>query len=56
MPLLKDIGHSPSGTLFPRYLVKGLIALYKKVNKKGKEYYKEKYKFIEVKKKEVVAY
>ncbi|KAL9101264.1 MAG: hypothetical protein Q9163_003462 [Psora crenata] len=39
--LLRDIGHSPGDTLFPRYLVKGLDALRSEADKKGDDYYEE---------------
>ena len=52
--LLRDMGHSPGGTVFPRYLVKGLMALREEADDKGGEYYEEEYKVAEVKKEEAI--
>ncbi|MCJ1242375.1 hypothetical protein MMC14_010383 [Varicellaria rhodocarpa] len=52
--LLKNIGHSPSGTLFPRYLVKGLYELRERANERGEKYYDEEYKKAKVKRREVI--
>ena len=49
---LTDIGHSPGGTLFPRYLVKGLRSLRDEADDKVEEYYDEEYKKAEVIKEE----
>lgn len=48
--LLRDMGHSPGGTVFPRYLVKGLMSLREEADEKGGKYYDEEYKVAEVKK------
>ncbi|KAL8937687.1 MAG: hypothetical protein Q9211_003552 [Gyalolechia sp. 1 TL-2023] len=50
--LLKDMGHSPGGTLFPRYLVKGLGALRERADLTGDEYYDEEYEVAESQKAE----
>ncbi|KAI4133496.1 MAG: hypothetical protein LQ347_002177 [Umbilicaria vellea] len=47
--LLKHMGWSPSGTLFPRYLVKGLHELRKAANIRGIKYYDEQYDKAEIK-------
>ena len=39
IPLLTHINHSPSGTLFPRYLVKALRELLDPAHQRGLEYY-----------------
>lgn len=52
--LLKDMGHSPGGTLFPRYLVKGLKALRDEADKKGDDYYEEEYTMAEARKEEAI--
>ena len=41
--LLKNMGHSPGGTLFPWYLVKGLITLREHANEIGGQSYNEEY-------------
>ena len=41
--LLRHINHSPSGTLFPRYLVKALQHLLNSTHKRGLQYYYDKY-------------
>ena len=41
--LLRDMGHSPGGTLFPWYLVKGLKALREHANEIGGRSYEEEY-------------
>lgn len=43
LKLLEHISHSASGTVFPRYLVKGLYKLWKSVNDRGNEYYDQEY-------------
>ena len=41
--LLRDMGRSPGGTLFPWYLVKGLMALREHANDQGIKSYSEEY-------------
>lgn len=41
--LLRDMGRSPGGTLFPWYLVKGLMALREDANNRGEKSYREEY-------------
>ena len=50
--LLKDMGHSPGGTLFPWHPVKGFMAL--REDKKWKEHYGEEYEKAEFKKEEAI--
>ncbi|KAL9123865.1 MAG: hypothetical protein Q9217_006745 [Psora testacea] len=52
--LLRNMGHSPGGTLFPRYLVKGLGTLREKADDVGNKYYKEEYRVAEVRRKEAI--
>ena len=52
--LLKNIGHSPNGTFFPRYLVKGLYELRHCADDRGEKYYDEEYKKAKVKRREVI--
>ncbi|KAI4288217.1 MAG: hypothetical protein L6R35_002516 [Caloplaca aegaea] len=53
--LLRDMGHSPSGTLFPWYLVKGLMALREEADYKGDTYhYEEEFERAMVKREEVI--
>ena len=52
--LLKDMGHSPAGTLFPWYLVQGLMALRKDANDKGTDFYDEEYDIAVGKRKEAI--
>lgn len=52
--LLKDMGHSPGGTPFPRYLVKGLGALREQADSTGDNYYYEEYKVAECQKEKAI--
>ncbi|KAL8937411.1 MAG: hypothetical protein Q9211_003698 [Gyalolechia sp. 1 TL-2023] len=52
--LLKHIGHSASGTLFPRYLVKGLHELRERANKRGSKYYDQEYEKAKVKRSDAI--
>ncbi|KAL9118126.1 MAG: hypothetical protein Q9187_005331 [Circinaria calcarea] len=52
--LLKHINHSASGTLFPRYLVKGLHELREHADLKGDRYYEEEYQKVKVKRSDVI--
>ncbi|KAL9126384.1 MAG: hypothetical protein Q9217_004561 [Psora testacea] len=52
--LLKHINHSASGTLFPRYLVKGLHALRERANERGTTYYRQEYEEAKVKRRDVI--
>jgi len=52
--LLRNMRHSLNSTLFLWYLIKGFMMLCKKVNDKGKKYYKKEYKVAEVKKEKVI--
>ena len=52
--LLRDMGHSPGGTLFPWYLVKGLMALRNNTNETGDKSYQEEYDSAEVKREEAI--
>ncbi|KAL9119084.1 MAG: hypothetical protein Q9187_004360, partial [Circinaria calcarea] len=52
--LLKDMGRSPSGTLFPRYLVKGLHGLRELANERGDEYYAQEYEKAKVKRSDAI--
>ncbi|WEW54639.1 hypothetical protein PRK78_000059 [Emydomyces testavorans] len=53
--LLRDMGHSPGGTRFPRYLVEGLKALRAEADSRGREYYEdEEYKVAEVQRAEAI--
>ncbi|SLM37656.1 hypothetical protein LPUS_07575 [Lasallia pustulata] len=52
--LLKDMGRSPSGTLFPRYLVKGLRKLRGTADNRGVQYYIEEYDKVKVKRAELI--
>ena len=54
--LLKNMGHSPSGTVFPRYLVKGLRELREVANARGKRYYVEEYKKAKVKRSKIISH
>ncbi|KAH8800866.1 hypothetical protein F5884DRAFT_757705 [Xylogone sp. PMI_703] len=53
-PLLRDMGHSPGGTLFPWYLVKGLMTLRERADEMGRESYDEEYKSAVVKREEAI--
>ncbi|KAI9837941.1 MAG: hypothetical protein M1837_002649 [Sclerophora amabilis] len=52
--LLRDMGRSPGGTLFPWYLVKGLTALRDHANTEGSKSYDEEYGQVKVKRKKVI--
>lgn len=53
--LLRNMGRSPGGTLFPWYLVKGLMALREEADYKGRTtYYEEEYESAEVKKEKAI--
>ncbi|KAL9026974.1 MAG: hypothetical protein Q9196_004445, partial [Gyalolechia fulgens] len=52
--LLKNMGHSPGGTVFPWYLVKGLVSLRESANRKGNEAYNNEYDSAAVKRGEVL--
>ncbi|KAA6412972.1 MAG: hypothetical protein FRX48_02715 [Lasallia pustulata] len=52
--LLKDMGRSPSGTLFPRYLAKGLRKLRGTADHWGVQYYIEEYDKVKVKRAELI--
>ncbi|KAL8912004.1 MAG: hypothetical protein Q9171_002917 [Xanthocarpia ochracea] len=52
--LLKHIGRSPSGTLFPRYLVIGLRKLRDRVNERGEEFYNQEYEKAKTKRAEII--
>lgn len=52
--LLRHMGHSPGGTLFPWYLVKGLMALREHANDEGDKSYCEEYSRVMVKREEVI--
>lgn len=52
--LLRDIGHSPGGTLFPWYLVKGLLTLRNYANEIEDESYREEYDSAEIKRGEAI--
>ncbi|KAL8969815.1 MAG: hypothetical protein Q9197_004144 [Variospora fuerteventurae] len=52
--LLKHIGKSPSGTLFPRYLVIGLHKLLDRANNRGLKFYDEEYEKAKTKRTEII--
>jgi len=52
--LLRDMGRSPGGTLFPWYLVKGLITLRHHTDHQGNNLYHEEYDSAEVKRGEAI--
>ena len=52
--LLTFMGHSPSGTLFPRYLVKGLYELPEGANDRGAKYYNEEYEKAKIKRQDAI--
>lgn len=54
LQLLKDIGHSPEGTLFPWYLVKGLMTLRDQAIKTADASYREEYHIAEIERKEAI--
>ncbi|KAL9628537.1 MAG: hypothetical protein Q9164_007233 [Protoblastenia rupestris] len=51
---LKNMGRSPGGTLFPWYLVEGLMALRGDANEKGNNWYIEEYDIAVGKRKEAI--
>jgi len=51
---LRDMGRSPGGTLFPWYLVKGLITLRDHTDHQGNNLYHEEYDSAEVKREEAI--
>ena len=51
---LTHINHSPSGTLFPRYLVKALWELLDAVHKRGLRYYYDKGDRAKIKREEII--
>ncbi|MCJ1256704.1 hypothetical protein MMC24_004528 [Lignoscripta atroalba] len=53
--LLKHITRSPSGTLFPRYLVKGLRELRDRVNERGMKNYYEEYEKAKERRKDIIG-
>ena len=52
--LLRDMGRSPGGTLFPWYLVKGLMTLRNHANDEGNKLYDEEYDSATVKREEAM--
>lgn len=52
--LLRDMGRSPGGTLFPWYLVKGLMTLRDHANDQGNKLYDEEYDSAVVKREEAI--
>ncbi|MCJ1245703.1 hypothetical protein MMC30_002907 [Trapelia coarctata] len=52
--LLRDMGHSPGGTLFPWYLVKGIMTLRDHANEKGGKSYDEEYDSAMIKREEAI--
>ena len=52
--LLRDMGRSPGGTLFPWYLVKGLMTLRNHANDEGNKLYDEEYDSATVKREEAI--
>ena len=48
------MGHSPSGTLLPRYLVKGLYALRLEAESRGFDYYRDQNEGMQAKRAEVI--
>ena len=52
--LLRDMGRSPGGTLFPWYLVKGLMTLRNDANDRGNKIYVEEYDNAMVKREEAI--
>jgi hypothetical protein len=53
--LLRDMGRSPGGTLFPWYLVKGLMTLREDANNQGGKLYNEEYDSARVKREEAIS-
>ena len=41
--LLRDMGHSPGGTRFPKDLIKGLVAIRDRADKQGMKFYDDEY-------------
>lgn len=54
LELLEHISHSASGTVFPRYLVKGLYELRNDANNRGDQYYDEEYEKVKTQRSEVI--
>lgn len=52
--LLRDMGRSPGGTLFPWYLVKGLMTLRNHANDEGNKLYDEEYDSAAIKREEAI--
>ena len=52
--LLRDMGHSPGGTLFPWYLVKGLMTLRDHADLQGRKLYDEEYHSAMTKREETI--
>ena len=52
--LLSNVGHSPNGTLFPRYLIKGLRSILEEANSVGSDNYQEEYKIAGIQKEEAI--
>lgn len=52
--LLRDMGRSPGGTLFPWYLVKGLVTLRDHADSQGRKLYDEEYDRAMVKREEAI--
>ncbi len=48
------MGRSPSGTTFPRHLVKGLHELRNLANERGRRYYDEEYEKAKVQRREII--
>ena len=55
LPLLRDMGRNPGGTLFPWYLVKGLMTLRNNANDQGTRVYDEEYDSATVKREEAIC-
>ncbi|KAF1993296.1 hypothetical protein P154DRAFT_78454 [Amniculicola lignicola CBS 123094] len=53
--LLRDMGRSPGGTLFPWFLVKGLMALREHANENGSKLYDEEYNKAKEKREEAIS-
>ena len=55
LPLLRDMGRNPGGTLYPWYLVKGLMTLRNHANDQGTRVYNEEYDIAMVKRDEAIC-
>ena len=55
LPLLRDMGRSPGGTLYPWYLVKGLMTLRNHADDQGTKVYDEEYDIAMVKRDEAIC-